>query len=558
MSTPLLVRSTSSPSKATVSSPDTFQLQLKPASPHPDPISIPTEADPAAIDPQSALSLAEDLDLDQTQEETVGGRFFNNPYGTVLTTIAELGSTSTLLADPNEPQRPNRARIEQDAAALKEFRKIVDGRTSESSSEEIAAAGGNVGLGRQSLEKKMLAEERLSEERLAEKKLATESGVLEHTGTCLSDHGSALPGSTRKGPSDDHRANLGQASTKIRSECLSPKHLFHIFPDYIQLGSTSQLETPHHVQTNSTETQPRSNSVVTIYEGCQRLGISEASEDTVGTRYLPVGHVSHPSSSQEQRRSAASSSTSAQAPRRSVDEWAYGKYTYSAGRQQHHDGSASQDSYQIESNDKIGNYADTGKVNFSSSSANNGSRSPLRSTTHSPPSQAHASQQNRRRSSAPSSLENRGISQMGTPSTHTFRSAALESLLPIAAAEGIIIPYTLTPHHATQARTPSNPTTRLETSHSEVSVLFHRGNVCRHRAAAYLDKGIEPRDTLLQIPEQARFDGAVEIRERRDWCWRCRVERRMDRVAGAAMPKSCCFSGADKAGEAERARLVDV
>lgn len=71
-------------------------------------------------------------------------------------------------------------------------------------------------------------------------------------------------------------------------------------------------------------------------------------------------------------------------------------------------------------------------------------------------------------------------------------------------------------------------------------------------------QGNKPQDNLGQMLEEARVDGAVEIRERKDWCWRCRVEKKWDRVAGVSMPKSCCFSGVDKAGEAERARLVDV
>lgn len=556
MSTPVLVRSnptstpTPTPGKGTVSPPDTCQHQLNSACPHPESpdtrrTCIDTEAEPAVIDPQSSFRQANHVDLDQTQERTVGGKFFNNPYGTVLTTIVELGSTSTLLADPTESQLSNRSHVEQDAAAVKEFRKIVNGRASENSSEETAAAaaGGNVGLERQSLEQKQLAEQ----------PLAVESHVLEHNGTCPSDHASALLG-PHKGPNDGHRVELGQASTKVRSECSSPRHLFHIFPDYIQLGSVSQHGKPHHVRTNSTETRSRSNSVVTIYEGCQPLGISEASEDTVGTRYLPAGHILYPSS-HEERRSTTRSSTSTQAPRRSVDEWAYGKYNSSTGKHHHDEGTAGQDSNKSQLNDVLGD--DGGNNRVSSRSINGRSRSPLRSPTHTPP-QVNASEQNQRRSSAPSSLENRETSQLGTASTHTFRSAALESLLPLAAAEGIIIPFTLTPHHNTQARASGNPTTPFETSHSELSVLYHRGDVCRHRAAAYVAKGIEPQDTLLQMLEQVRLDGAVEIRERKDWCWRCRVEKKLDRVTGAAMPKSCCLFGDGKVGGTERARLVDV
>ncbi|TLD21706.1 hypothetical protein E2P81_ATG08294 [Venturia nashicola] len=431
--------------------------------------------------------------------DPAGGKFFNNPYGTVLTTIVELGSTSTLLADSNQSQSPNRAIIEPDAAAVKEFRRIVNGRSSETSSEKAAAY---------------------------------------------------------KGPNDDHRAKLGQASTRIRSECSSPKHLFHIFPDYIQLGSVARHEKPHHVQMDCTETRTPSNSAVVIYEACQRLGVSEASEDTVGTRYLPVGHSPRPCS--HQRRSATRSSTSSQAPRTSVDEWASAKYNSSAGEQQHKEDTVGQVPYKIEPNGILDDYRNTNKVHVSFSSTRDRSCSTSRPTAHTPP-PAYACQHNQRRLSASSSsLENRGSSQMGTPSIHTFRSAALESLLPIAAAQGIIIPYTLTPRHNNQARSSSNRTTRFETSHSELSVLYHRGDVCRHRAAAYMAKGIEPQDTLLEMLEQVRVDGAVEIRERKDWCWRCRVEKRLDGIAGAAVPRSCCFSGADKAGTAERARLVDV
>lgn len=387
MSTPLLVRSTSSCSKGTLSPSDTCQQSASPHfdSPHTSRIPMDADAKPA-IDPQSIVSRAGNVDLDQTQEMTAGGRFFNNPYGTVLTTIVELGSTSTLLANANESQLLDRARVDQDAAAVKEFRKIVNSRSSESSSEEAAeAAGGNTGLERQSFEQNLLAE----------KQLAVESRVLEHNGTGLSDHGSSLLG-TPKGPNHGYRAKLGQASTEIRLECSSPKHLFHIFPDYIQLGSVSQHEPPHHVHTRSTETRPRSNSVVAIYSGCQHIGISEASDDTVGTSYLPVGHIPH-SPSHEQRRSETRSSASTHTPRWSIDEWASIKHNSSAGKQQHNEGTLDQESYETQLNDILGDY---GAVN-TSRSTNNRSRSPLRYTAFPPPRQACSAQQNQRRSSVP-------------------------------------------------------------------------------------------------------------------------------------------------------------
>ncbi|QDS74954.1 hypothetical protein FKW77_004688 [Venturia effusa] len=545
MPAPLLDRTTSCPIEGTLSPPDTCLEQLKPPFPHLEsentsPGSNDTEAKPA-IDSPSSVSPPEDSE--QTQEKTGGGRFSNNPYGTVLATIAEQGSTSTLLASTNQSQWPNRMRVEQDAAALSEIRKIVTGRPAESSSEETALAEDSAELDKQSLERKDITQT----------PPAIESGVLQHDDdTCLRGHGPSLL-VISKGPNSHHSAALGQASMRSRSSCFSPKHLFHIFPDYIQLGSASREdEKLHLVPANGTEIHPPANlsrSVVTGNEGCQRIGISEASDDTVGTRYLPQGHIPSPPSP-FRKNSGNRSSASTQSSRKTVDEWSSGKCNFSASKQQLSEGISNEDTLLPTFNTNPSDHDDAAKASRSCSSS--------RLIFHPPPHQSCSDIQSQHRSGSIHKAS--GTSQSGIPSAHTFRSAALESLLPIAAAEGIIIPYTLTPQCKPQVqnKTTNTPATHFETSHSELSVLYHRGDVCRHRAAAYVAKGVKPQDTLLQMLEQVSVDGAVEIRERKDWCWRCRAEKRLGFVAGVAVPARCCFVANDRAGDVERARLVDI
>lgn len=531
MSTPLLDRTTISPSKGTVSPPDTYPHQLRPVFPtsdgihysNPSSFSIDTGAEGTALQSASVADRAEELV--HLQEKKVGVKFANNPNGTILTTIVERGSNATLLVDDNVSQLPERVRAEQDAAALSEFRNIMNSRLSESASE-------HVGLGEQAAIKN---------------DLAAQSTVLEDVdaSTCLPNHRSSSDG-----PNVGHRIALGQESTKSRQECSSPKHLFHIFPDFIQLGSISQPENSRHVQTSSTKAHLQTESAASQAQ-CQHNGNSETSDDSVGTRYLPVDFISSPPS-HTSRRHPNSSSVSSRSLGKSSDEFCSSKSKASTNGPRRGQGSSGQTSYESPLDEILEGYDDA------LMQMKNPSNSPTPCATNPPMRTPSTQQPHHHRQSASSSHETGGTFQTSTRSTHTFRSAALESLLPIAAAEGIIVPCTLTPHTTTQVRAASNPTTPFETSHAELSVLYHRGDVCRHRASAYAAAGIEPQDTLLQMLEAVSVDGAVEIRERKDLCWRCRAEKQWKQCTGLAMSKGCCFFGVEKADEVERARLVDV
>jgi hypothetical protein len=610
MATPL--SDTSSPSSTHTTSPtDTYPQQLRTASP--DLNASPGLVSRSDNETKPARILQALHTETEEQVEIAGGkkswalpssmRYANNPHGTILTTIVERESNASLFEIQKRSQLPVRARVEQglaDAAALCEFESILNGTaTPRSSSEEVNPSdrtndlGSHVGFGKQPLQ--VFDSQNRNKE-------------LEDLGTCLSENRSS-PSGTPKGPNPS-RVALGQSSAKGRPECSSPKHIFHIFPDFIQLDSFSQNEDSYYVQSNSMNTssndstitrytpvgfippppthvsgrrvnrsststqkssgKPPPSSVTDNAESIRAAGSisppwsnQDEENKTKSSRPLPLSFGSRnevPTSSQ-QRAQQASRQTSCELPLNDnlEDSDVLVRANISWPTRDRSDASSpSQEQWPRISSAAVA-LTDTERSQLfwtqqSNSAPVNTIREISRYTTY-PPSRAHSSHCQQ---SVSSSHDKPGTVQPGTPCTHTFRSAALESLLPIAAAEGIVIPYTLTPRRNTQVRTPSNPTTHFETSHSELSVLYHRGDICQHRAAAYAARGVELQDTLFQMLESVKVDGAVEIKEKKDWCWRCQVQKKWSSFSGVVMPKSCCFSGVDKADEFKSARLISL
>ena len=105
----------------------------------------------------------------------------------------------------------------------------------------------------------------------------------------------------------------------------------------------------------------------------------------------------------------------------------------------------------------------------------------------------------------------------------SFRSAALETLLPVAASEGIVRQVCLV---SRRSPTPVASHSQLKSSNLEICRLYHGGNICAHKAARYTASANPyTEEDFQQQLERASVDGAVEIRERNGSCWKCRFRR---------------------------------
>lgn len=140
--------------------------------------------------------------------------------------------------------------------------------------------------------------------------------------------------------------------------------------------------------------------------------------------------------------------------------------------------------------------------------------------------------------------ENGSANYLGPRGTEvqTFRSAALGALLPIAAAEGIVRPlpvYIRFPSPCPQSPLPPPRTTQS----LEVTRLFHRGEICEHRARRFSSE--QEVEILLEQLGRVSTDGAAEILEKKDLCWRCKIRRKFEGVNRLW----CCYGGHGDIGE---------
>jgi len=137
----------------------------------------------------------------------------------------------------------------------------------------------------------------------------------------------------------------------------------------------------------------------------------------------------------------------------------------------------------------------------------------------------------------------------GDTYVRTFRSAALGALLPIAAAEGIVRPLPVfvpfrppTPPHPSQTR-----------NSLDIARLFHRGDICEHRARRFSSN--QEVEILLEQLGGVSTDGAAEMLEKEDFCWKCKVRRKFEN----ASKLWCCHSGlGDEGRDATRSEMREV
>jgi hypothetical protein len=109
-----------------------------------------------------------------------------------------------------------------------------------------------------------------------------------------------------------------------------------------------------------------------------------------------------------------------------------------------------------------------------------------------------------------------GLALPSTAHVQQFRSAALGSLLPIAASQGIAQPLDLDRAGRSSHRSPPPLI---------VKRLYTQGEVCRHRTKES-DAKVASKDRDVLTTAMAAtdpVDGAVEISEKKDVCWRCAV-----------------------------------
>jgi hypothetical protein len=122
----------------------------------------------------------------------------------------------------------------------------------------------------------------------------------------------------------------------------------------------------------------------------------------------------------------------------------------------------------------------------------------------------------------------------------TVRSAALGSLLPVAALEGLAQPLIL----ADGLRaTPTRPQPR--SSEVDVHRLYICDKVCSHRISHYNGTGTSSggHELAQVISTMNRVDGTMEVSEkRRDVCWKCTTRDGVRIATGLLL---CCFSSKD-------------
>lgn len=111
----------------------------------------------------------------------------------------------------------------------------------------------------------------------------------------------------------------------------------------------------------------------------------------------------------------------------------------------------------------------------------------------------------------------------------TIRSAALSSLLPIAASQGIARPVTVAQVTRPRAR-PRQPSPEP----LSVTRLYTNGQICRHRlkqtTGATRKKENDAFAKALTTIDPV--DGAVEVSEMKDVCWRCAARDEIHCLAG--------------------------
>jgi len=137
----------------------------------------------------------------------------------------------------------------------------------------------------------------------------------------------------------------------------------------------------------------------------------------------------------------------------------------------------------------------------------------------------------------------------------TFPSAALESLLTIAVSQGIVRTYYPSPHRShldASGEVKDKLLTYDETSHLDLGILYHRGSVCPHKMFNTESDALRHQHFLKRM-ESASVDGAVEVRERKNRCWRCRIEARV-RGAVKLLDTAVCCGGEND----ETIRSIDI
>lgn len=131
---------------------------------------------------------------------------------------------------------------------------------------------------------------------------------------------------------------------------------------------------------------------------------------------------------------------------------------------------------------------------------------------------------------------NSGVKLPNTAHVEHFRSAALGTLLPIAASQGIARPVDLDERVGSAQRSPAPLI---------VTRLYTQGEVCRHRARE-LGAGATGKDHNVLATAMAAMDpvdGAVEISEKSDMCWRCAVRSGIHVVADLLLHCACAKKG---------------